>query len=1501
MAVKIKFDNTYNVIQPTFILATRSGHKLGAIPAVNISVSDNFNSSFELEFNVYKDDNGQQYPLWDKLTDFKLMWCREWDVWFEIYVTTQAENSTVKNVNCVSLGEAELSQINIYNTEINTEDDIARDDYIPTIIYNPDKPEGSLLHRIMEKAPHYTISHVDSRIAKMQRTFSFDGDSLYDVFQQIAEELDCIFIIDSGTDDDGSISRSISVYDIESYCADCGHRDSFTGKCPKCGSTNILSGYGEDTNIFVSTENLADNITLETDTGSVKNCFRLEAGDDLMTATIRNCNPNGSQYIWYISDELRNDMSDELVQKLADYDESYNYYYDEYNAAITGSIVTQYNALINKYKTYNEDLTTIPTSIVGYSELMNVYYGVIDMYLFLHDNFMPSVETSSTTAALEAAKLTSSELSPVAVQNIDTCSSSTASSAVLSIARTVVDQRYQVKVKNGTLTNNVWTGNFTVTNYSDDTDTAESATISVTINDDYETFTRQKISKILKNAAEEDDTNDITTIFKLDLSSFKLKLKEYCLSTLNIFADACQSCLNILIEQGIADKETWADQNPDLYSTLYLDYYNKLSAIQAEVKIRESEIAIVIGTYDEYGDLKTDGIQTLVEKEKNKIQDILNMEQYLGSDLWLELVSYRREDTYSNDNYISDGLDNGELFSRALEFIEVAKKEVYKSAVLQHSISADLKNLLVMKEFKPIVNNFSVGNWIRVEIDGEIYRLRLISYSIDFDNLDNISVEFSDVTKYADGMSDTKSIIDQASSMATSYSAVTRQASQGSKSNKQLTSWVNDGLALTKMKIVDNADNQNITWDAHGLLCKEYLPITDDYSDKQLKIINRGLYLTDDNWLTSKAGIGDFTFYNPETQKFEESYGVIADTLVGNLVLSEKVGVYNTSGSVNITEDGLLIVADGVSGDNTMNFTIAKTTDAKGTTENVLYVDTDGNLVGKFNSLTITGAGGNVLTSTQVQGLLDSAITALEEDLQEQIDGKVETWCQNTDPAAEWTTATLKAQHNGDLWYYTGVTDLTVNGVTIKPSKSYQYDNSTGKWVLYKSSSTSLFDFADGKSTIYYGKTTDTYTNVETGDYLVDSTDGCTYRWSGSSWVKQTDYNSAITAYDSTLDQETVFNKLTNNGALQGIYMSNSDLYLNASYIKTGTLTSIAIQNGSASSSGTYPFTVDKYGNLTATSATIKGDIYATTGNIGGSGGWTITSKKMYNGAYGKENSMYLGGTDLGSAEIAGTTLSTWRFTMGANFGVTNAGVLYAKGANISGNFTMNGGIINIDSDENTSYITLSYDVTSNKSGYIKTTKISADSVTKTYTTGTGYKVETSMTAYSLYSASYDASGNLEDSASFAYGGATLFNSDRTKQCIINGNSIRMIQFSSSSSSTSSVYTSITPTGITTTGKYSGNLNSDIFKLKEVSVSLGSLASDGYVDSSTTVTADSGYTIIGVAGWWLTTTDGRAYARYMNVSILTWYNSALRYFVCNTGTNTRTVTLYAYMLEMKTG
>lgn len=885
--------------------------------------------------------------FWEQIKDFKLAWAREWNILFEVYVELNEADETIKNISAKSLGEVELSQIKLYNIEINTETDIEREDYEPTIIFDEGNAETSLLNRIMEKAPHYRIRHVDSSIANLQRTFEFNNTTIYDAFQRIAEEVDCLFVIRCYLDADGKVVREINVYDLESNCLECNHRGEFSDVCPECGSKNVKVGYGEDTTIFVSTENLANNITYSTDEGSVKNCFRLEAGDDLMTATLVNCNPNGSGYIWYVSDDMKEDMSEELVKRLNEYDEIYDYYYREHKMEIEATVLSAYNALVEKYQAFTTDYKKVSSPITGYPALMQELYNTIDFYLYLNNSLMPSVEISRTTAALQAAKLNTANLSPVAVQNVDICSSATATSAVLAMAKTLIDSRYQVKVKESLLDELTWAGSFTVTSYSDEEDTATTGTIYVNITGNYEEFVKQKIEKVLSKS--NDEATDIVSLFKLDEVQFKNELKKYSLVRLTSFNDCCQSCLNLLIEQGIADKETWANKDPDLYRDLYTPYYNKLRWIQEEIKVREAEISVIIGVYDKDGDLSTHGLQTLLEDERSLIQDTLDFEKYLGEELWLEFVSYRREDTYQNNNYISDGLNNAELFQHALEFIETAKKEIFKSATLQHSISATLKNLLVMKEFSPIVDHFEIGNWLRCKVDGKLNLLRLLSYEINFNDLDNLSVTFSDVKMVKDGVSDVESILNQASSMATSYGAVMKQASKGKKSNEQLNDWVNKGLALTKMKIIDSADNQNITWDSHGLLCKEYLPITDSYDEKQLKLINRGLYLTDDNWLTSRAGIGNFAFYNPETGKFEEAYGVIADTLVGNLVLSEKVGVYNTKNSITMGENGVVITTDNTStGANQMAFTIQrKELDADGNELLVptMYIDSEGNVV----------------------------------------------------------------------------------------------------------------------------------------------------------------------------------------------------------------------------------------------------------------------------------------------------------------------------------------------------------------------------------------------------------------------------------------------------------------------------------------------------------------------------------------------------------------------------
>lgn len=936
MAIKIKFDNTHNVQTPVFVLATRKGKKLGNVPAYDVVFKDALNEASELSFKVQKYDDLKKYELWDSLVDFKLLWVRDFDTWFEIYVELDESNECVKCITAKSLGEAELSQINIYNEEINTESEQENEDYKASVFYNESDVEHSILHRILKNAAHYKIKHVDFGLQSILRSFSFNEKSIYDAMIEISKELNCLFVISCGSDESGNIERAISVYDLESYCLDCGYRDEFDLKCPKCGSTNIYDGYGENTMIYISVDNLADEIKYSTDNSSVKNCFKLEAGDDAMTDIVARCNPNGTPYIWHSSASIKTDMSEELVSALDDYDTDYDYYNNEHVTDLAGTALTTYNELIEKYAAYNGDLRKIGESIIGYPALVKAYYKAQDFCNWLTSDFQAYSKQRNTSAALESTKINFASLNPVAVKSLSSIKKDTAKTAAVQYAQSLVDGQYEVQaVEDYTFDdNNVLNIAFVVTNLIDD-DTYTTPKINISFTDDFTEYIEQRVKIVVADDA--GDIVDVVQLFNYSGTTFTDAIKLFGLNWLYNLRDTCENVLDELIQEGVSNDENWESQDDNLYQKVYVPYYTKLSGIKAEITTRENELN-AIGS-----------LQSAIDTKKNEIQEKLDFQKYIGDELWIEFLAYRRDDVYKNSAYVSDGLTASEAYDNAIDFINTARKEIYKSATLQHSITATLKNLLVMKEFEPIVDYFEVGNWIQVCVDGVVYRLRIVDYEIDFENLDGISITFSDVKEAQDSASDIQSILDSASSMSSSYGALTRQMEKSKKNQTMLDNWATKGLALTKMKIVDNADYQDVVWDEHGMLFRRTDPITGLYDDKQIKIINHGLYCTDDAWLTSKAGIGDFTFWNPETQRMEESYGVIADVLVGNLILSEKVGVYNMNNSIVMDENGLTITTDATEdGINNMAMTVQKKTIDSDNNEiltPIMYLDGDGNLV----------------------------------------------------------------------------------------------------------------------------------------------------------------------------------------------------------------------------------------------------------------------------------------------------------------------------------------------------------------------------------------------------------------------------------------------------------------------------------------------------------------------------------------------------------------------------
>lgn len=954
MPIHISFDGNNSPELPILVLATKNGTKLGVLNSIsNVVLTEKLSDASELSFTLHKELDGVMCHLWDDVTDFKLIWCKEWNKWFSIEVKTTEANEVVKDITAYSLGEYELSQILLFNTEINTEEDIKRDDYTsPTVLYDSEHNENSLLHRILSKAPHYRVSHVDETISRLQRSFSFNNKSIKDAFDEVAEEIGCLFVYDVTTNADSTVDRAVTVYDLEQTCLSCGYRGEFTGTCPKCGSGNIHQGYGTDTTVFISTDNLSQEVSYTTDAGSVKNCFHLTAGDELMTATVRACNPAGGNYIWYIPDEVRNDMSESLKSALALYDEKSEQYTKTKQYSLNNSVVTAYNNLVNKYSSVNTNLSVIQNPVIGYSSLIQLYYNVIDFGRFLQTTLMPQVVMEEKTAESQAALLTTSSLSPVAVSTLsDSTSQATAESAIKTIVRAIIDtSRFSFSIDTTTWSNPYWTGSITVTSRTEDEqgqyDSATSNQLTLTFTDDYATYLRQLIEKKMR-AANTDDVS-VSGLLSGTIESLTQAVVDYSYDYLSNLASCCQDVLNVIIDSGSTS------QSSNLEEDIYTPYYNKLLVIQNEMDERAGEIEIICGS-----ESRVKGLQQEIEEIRSYVQAELDLQSFLGDTLWLELCSYRREEEYANSNYISDGLTNAELIANALEYLEKAHKEIYKSALLQHSISSTLSNLLAIDEFKPLLSFFEVGNWIRARVDDIIYRLRLISYEIDFSNFSEIQVAFSDATRVIDGTSDVASVLNNASTMTTSFSYVKKQAGSGADSKSILDNWVANGLSTTQAKIVDSADDQNIVWDNHGMLFRRYNPITDSYEPQQLKIINSTMAITDDGWHSTKTAIGRFFYQDPASSptQYVEAYGVNAETVVGKMILGQSLGIYNSTGSLKFDRNGLEVtnsqnkIVFNPGGTNLLKI-------SKGTSD-IFYLDSDGVL-----HIAGTGAGFTVSNSS---------------------------------------------------------------------------------------------------------------------------------------------------------------------------------------------------------------------------------------------------------------------------------------------------------------------------------------------------------------------------------------------------------------------------------------------------------------------------------------------------------------------------------------------------------
>lgn len=202
-------------------------------------------------------------------------------------------------------------------------------------------------------------------------------------------------------------------------------------------------------------------------------------------------------------------------------------------------------------------------------------------------------------------------------------------------------------------------------------------------------------------------------------------------------------------------------------------------------------------------------------------------------------------------------------------------------------------------------------------------------------------------------------------------------------------------------------------------------------------------------------------------------------------------------------------------------------------------------------------------------------VDGVTKDMQDQIDSKAEQHFYaydptlDNEPAKSWTTDEEKEKHVDDLFY---------NTETGKAYRFMKGDDGSYKWELVQDkdvtnaleAASKAQDTADGKRRVFTADTSKDehpdppydegdlwYTGAEVLVCGKPKAKGEAY--DAGDWGKKDNYTNkdeVIDAVDKKLTQEDIFNRLTNNGASQGMFIEDGNVYFNASYIATGMLTS---------------------------------------------------------------------------------------------------------------------------------------------------------------------------------------------------------------------------------------------------------------------------------------------------------------------------------------------------------
>lgn len=419
-----------------------------------------------------------------------------------------------------------------------------------------------------------------------------------------------------------------------------------------------------------------------------------------------------------------------------------------------------------------------------------------------------------------------------------------------------------------------------------------------------------------------------------------------------------------------ANKEDWTQYGLTALEEFLQEYETILSNCLADSVLYETNKAKYDAIVTEYNS-KVSQIKTKEQEISVKLEYckslVVSVKDYVTDDEYKELSRLAYDDTFIDSSFIATTImSDAEITEMKIELKELAKNKLDAICKPQYELEVDAVNFINMPEFKNYSDQLALGSIITIDYDedgnGKNYvQGRLLGVHINWDNLSDFSLTFSNKNSLDNNFA-LDELQEQASSTANSLSITSSSFSNIMHTTNSVREFINSSLDASKNEIVSSA-NQDVKIGEYGIRIRKWDADRNDYDPKQIWMANGLITFSKDGYNTVQMALGEIELNG------EKLYGIVADALIGKILIGEQLYIENDDATLKFNNNGLLITNNinsvEINPNSDVLFSILKNDDK------ILYFDSNGN--GHFTGI-LDSAGGVFSGKIEVSNGVNSVV-----------------------------------------------------------------------------------------------------------------------------------------------------------------------------------------------------------------------------------------------------------------------------------------------------------------------------------------------------------------------------------------------------------------------------------------------------------------------------------------------------------------------------------------------